>query len=599
LSYYLTGKALDFYEQVVIRKPATYTLEDFFLDLFDFCFPADFWNEMRDQLNRCYQNAKPVLEHIASFEQLWRVVGLPNDQEKVVRFWRSLRADIQQELYRKDLDAEVSQWDEVVLAAERAEVWLKLDIKSRNTTANAGASNNASGNSNPGSRKERTGFIPRGSGGRGRGTSRGGSFLRTSSVGFQAGSSHPRNKGTAGSSKQKQGKSPEEKPMSAQKRNEMLAEGRCFTCNDVGHFARNCPKTANVVSKQKGKPPGFGIHAVRFAGERDAALYESTEVLETLPVGSIGLSLGANESIDGSDQEVEYSPPPRSIGDLYAFNAELVLEMGQPYPGDAEGVEFNGTERRFCVYRTTETQYVIMDSITDDDRLIDDAHLRDPRFELGLWYARERRRAMGRDPLFVTLEERYTAELGDALIIGARTMLEHAYWDGVESSSTFSRFHIQDATEGKLTIMDFEEELQFLLPRANLVDQAFDLVGWFRSELEGCKKSDSYNLGSVSEIEAGLFGHNSSTDSDVPPLEDVSDSDVSDDDLRVRRTYDKTASATQRETPRRLGDLLEEAVRLILEVSQPYPGDEMDEDDVRLQRSRFIVSRATLALIAG
>jgi hypothetical protein len=122
LSYYLTGKALDFYEQVVIRKPVTYTLEDFFLDLFDFCFPADFRNKMRDQLNRCYQNAKPVLEHIAAFEQLWRVVGLPNDQGKVVRFWRSLRADIQQELYRKDLDAEASQWDEVILAAERAEV---------------------------------------------------------------------------------------------------------------------------------------------------------------------------------------------------------------------------------------------------------------------------------------------------------------------------------------------------------------------------------------------------------------------------------------------------------------------------------------------
>ncbi|KAJ7302623.1 hypothetical protein DFH08DRAFT_633547, partial [Mycena albidolilacea] len=42
-----------------------------------------------------------------------------------------------------------------------------------------------------------------------------------------------------------------------------------------------------------------------------------------------------------------------------------------------------------------------------------------------------------------------------------------------------------------------------------------------------------------------------------------------------------------------LGDLLEEAVQLILEVSQPYPGDEMDEDDVRLQRARFVVSRAS------
>jgi hypothetical protein len=196
---------------------------------------------------------------------------------------------------------------------------------------------------------------------------------------------------------------------------------------------------------------------------------------------------------------------------------------------------------------------------------------------------------MGRDPLFVTLEERYTAELGDALMIGARTMLEHAYWDGIENSSTFSRFHIQNATEGKLTIMDFEEELQFLLPRAYLIDQTFDLVGWFRSELEDCKKRDSNDLGSVSESD----DYNPPTDSDIPPLEDVSDSDVSDDESRARRPADNTVDATQREAPRRLGDLLEEAVRLILEVSQPYPGDEMDEDDVRLQRARFAVSRAS------
>jgi hypothetical protein len=214
-----------------------------------------------------------------------------------------LRADIQQELYRKDLDAEASQWDEVILAAERAEVWLKLDIKSRNTTANAGASNSAPGNNHSGGRKDRSGFIPRGSGGRGRGTSRGGSFLRTSSVGFQAGSSSiPKDKGANVPPKQKHGKSSEDKPMSAQKRNEMLAEGRCFTCNDVGHFARNCPKTANIVSKQKGKPPGFGIHAVRFANERDESLYESTEVFDTLPVGSVGFIL---ESNGDSDQEVE------------------------------------------------------------------------------------------------------------------------------------------------------------------------------------------------------------------------------------------------------------------------------------------------------
>ncbi|KAJ7891462.1 hypothetical protein B0H13DRAFT_2340552 [Mycena leptocephala] len=283
LSYYLTGKALDFYEQVVIRKPAIYSLEDFFLDLFDFCFPADFRNKMRDQLNRCF----------AAFEQLWRVVGLPNDQEKVVRFWRSLRPDIQQELYRKDLDAEISSWDEVVLAAERAEVWLKLD--------------------------------------------------------------------------------------------------------------------ASRAS-----------HGVTW-------------------------------------RQFHFALPTRSIGDLYAFNAELALEMGQPYPGDdTEPVE---NERRFCLYRVSDTQYIVMDSTTGLDYLIDDENLQNPGFMLGLWYACERQKAIGLDPRVVPMEDRYLAELGNALIIGARTMLEHAVWDGIDKNAEFSRFHVQDKDYETLTVMDLTEEI--------------------------------------------------------------------------------------------------------------------------------------------
>jgi hypothetical protein len=39
-----------------------------------------------------------------------------------------------------------------------------------------------------------------------------------------------------------------------------------------------------VVSKQKGKPPGFGAHGVWI--ETDSILDETTEVVETLRVGS-------------------------------------------------------------------------------------------------------------------------------------------------------------------------------------------------------------------------------------------------------------------------------------------------------------------------
>jgi hypothetical protein len=56
-------------------------------------------------------------------------------------------------------------------------------------------------------------------------------------------------------------------------------------------LARNCPTTTNVVSKEKGKPPGFGLHAASFeSGSTSSALYQSTEVLSTLPIGAVGLN---------------------------------------------------------------------------------------------------------------------------------------------------------------------------------------------------------------------------------------------------------------------------------------------------------------------
>jgi hypothetical protein len=76
---------------------------------------------------------------------------------------------------------------------------------------------------------------------------------------------------------------PGEKKRSAKCWNKMLAQGLCFTCKEQGHLARNCPKTMNVKSNQKGKPPGFGAHGVHL-GAVKSVLYNTTEVLDTLPI---------------------------------------------------------------------------------------------------------------------------------------------------------------------------------------------------------------------------------------------------------------------------------------------------------------------------
>src|SRR6201996_5965627 len=41
ISYYLDGKALDFYNQVVVQDEENWDLKRFFIELFEFCFPVD------------------------------------------------------------------------------------------------------------------------------------------------------------------------------------------------------------------------------------------------------------------------------------------------------------------------------------------------------------------------------------------------------------------------------------------------------------------------------------------------------------------------------------------------------------------------------
>ncbi|KAJ7710841.1 hypothetical protein B0H17DRAFT_856329, partial [Mycena rosella] len=204
--------------------------------------------------------------------------------------------------------------------------------------------------------------------------------------------------------------------MSAKKRNEMLAQGRCFTCEEVGHLARNCPKTTNVVSRQKGKPPGFEVHAARFSNARDSVLYESIAVLDTLPVGAVGLIFDAENVVEEggmstenlneisdqlSDQEVEHSPPPhngkkfprspeprRRLGDLLEDAVRLILEVSQPYAGDEHAAHDERRQRpRFDVMRVSDNCYVVQDEYFYVISVLPLEYLREPTFSLACWYA--------------------------------------------------------------------------------------------------------------------------------------------------------------------------------------------------------------------
>src|SRR6201996_8061559 len=296
ISYYLDGKALDFYNQVVIQDEENWDLKRFFIELFEFCFPVDYRNKQRKRLDRCYQGSKDVAAHVAEWAEIYNTIGLEDTQEKIVKLFNSFSYAIQTEIYSQRLDPEVATWDAVVKAAEQAEVLEKIDTRNREMSS---GSNNRSGE--PSRKSNGNGTHSRdvqrnqaptyyhnqssrgGFHGRGRGRGGRSNWFKPRKEVMRTSSADMNSKPEASGKNDRNNRQPE---MPAKKRNDLLAKGVCFICEEPGHLARNCPRTRTVPSKTRGKPPGISVSSAELptASTSRQALRESTEVLESWDV---------------------------------------------------------------------------------------------------------------------------------------------------------------------------------------------------------------------------------------------------------------------------------------------------------------------------
>lgn len=277
VSYYLDGCALDFYNQVVSADEVTWGLEKFFVELFEFCFPTDFCNKQRKRLDRCFQGAKDIAGHFAEWSEIFNTIGLDDSQEKTVKLFNNFTQPIRMEIYHKGFDPEESTWKEVVKAAEQAEILLRLGSGDGQDSAHRAPQTQSTPRQESWPQGHENCRSPSQGGFCGCGGSHGGRFAGLSRLWTEV---------FRTASVVVPGKGDKYGPMSTQKRNEMLAKGLCFTCNEPRHLARNCPKNNSVNSKKKGRVLVIATHAVRVqsgSAARDA-LYESMEVLETLHV---------------------------------------------------------------------------------------------------------------------------------------------------------------------------------------------------------------------------------------------------------------------------------------------------------------------------
>ena len=75
LSYYLTGRAYDFYTQKVSLNEEEWMLRQFYDELFNFCFPVDYMMQLRKSLAHCHQNDKSIAEYTHELHELFNMIG--------------------------------------------------------------------------------------------------------------------------------------------------------------------------------------------------------------------------------------------------------------------------------------------------------------------------------------------------------------------------------------------------------------------------------------------------------------------------------------------------------------------------------------------
>ncbi|KAG1792611.1 uncharacterized protein HD556DRAFT_1239104, partial [Suillus plorans] len=251
LSRFLKGKAHEFYLRQVSDSPSTWRVDEFFTELFNYCFPLDYSTKQRKKLYQCYQGDKRVRDYLSELNELWLMIGNVPEQDKVVKFWFWLNPSIQTELYKMRLNPEVSSLSKVQKTAEIIEL--------ANSTVGSRPCDDGSKGHKP-SGEDKSGRTSKGTD-------------KTTYPNQSSGSSKDQNGARHHGSKDK-GRRDRSNPkdrrkehfnepkMSKEEHNKLMSEGRCFVCKETGHMSRQCPKKRTVLSTSRDRPPGVPSYAM-------------------------------------------------------------------------------------------------------------------------------------------------------------------------------------------------------------------------------------------------------------------------------------------------------------------------------------------------
>ena len=525
LAHYLKGKSYNFYMQKVAPDdPENWDLPKFFTELFNFCFPIDYRQQMRLKMEGMTQgHNQSVSEYIHEIQEVFNMVGALTPESKVIKLWYSLRPNIQRALWRDGLHPDTSNWDEIVTKAEVIEIASKVSDPRDRRVPNETRSNsriyvsnyrnnarNRTPRQNPTSRavsftpadrdggNDRNDFQNRNSG-----NHRNFDRSYTSGRGQISNNNRrqPQRNARENNNRPKAIKAP---GLSEKEMAELRAAGKCFDCKEIGHLSRNCPHKNNMKGSTS-RPPGIPNYSIQMDLVDDQD--DDQEALESMPVGMITLKPHADFAVENAENEKSDSDwrkelpmwrkpqwvARRQIGNSLALTAEYLLADGQPYPGDDL---FHIDEEqchpsfRFSVMALPGLQsgsYQITDRFLGFKIEISESLLKNTKFNLCHWYAKRRAQLLG---LHDTFKSSYLSPMGDSVC----DVTEHLLRQGINSyfpnadptTDSEDRFYVfqKDLGSPIVVIIDEDLDLRFEIDRSILENPRFDLIKWYSIRLK-------------------------------------------------------------------------------------------------------------------
>ena len=282
-------------QKVTSDDPHSWNLHKFFTEMFNYCFPIDYRQQMRMKLeDLCQGTQQTVSEYVHELQELFNMVGAMPPEFKVLKLWYTLRPRIQKTMWKDGLHPDTSTWDEIVAKAEVIEIAdhvidpreRKL-VQATSTQHNVRnptnhTNNNYFGHKNKNSHATATAsrsmsYAPRNRDGyqsHNHAPSRNGSTRPS----FQdrrgsarphipRGRFNPHNRNyvprtilRSSDSNSIKGKPNKVQKLSEEEASELRAAGKCFNCKEIGHIARNCPHLNSMKGNGGSKPPGIASY---------------------------------------------------------------------------------------------------------------------------------------------------------------------------------------------------------------------------------------------------------------------------------------------------------------------------------------------------